>query len=77
MSVGDKLLFGIGLTALAATNNAEFFEARIRPVLATNCYSCHADSQLGGLRVDSREAILKGGKSGPAIVPGDPEKSVR
>ena len=54
----------------------EFFETKVRPILATECFSCHTDSQLGGLRLDSREAMLRGGKSGPAIVPGDPEKSL-
>src|SRR5262245_63531547 len=54
----------------------EFFENKIRPVLANNCYSCHTGSQLGGLRLDSRDAMLKGGKSGPGLVPGDPEKSL-
>ena len=48
----------------------------VRPVLAANCYDCHADERMGGLRLDSREGLLKGGKSGPAIVPGDPEKSL-
>ena len=59
--------------APAAT--AEYFEAKVRPVLAANCYDCHTEEQLGGLRLDSREAMLKGGKSGPAIVPGDPDHS--
>src|SRR6202162_1777862 len=59
----------------AQENPAEFFEMRIRPVLANNCYSCHADSKLGGLRVDSRVALLAGGKSGPAIVVGRPDES--
>ncbi len=54
----------------------EFFETRIRPVLANNCNACHTNSQLGGLRVDSRESLLKGGKSGPAILPGKPEESL-
>ncbi len=56
----------------------EFFEKRIRPVLADRCFSCHsarAEKLKGGLRLDSREGLLKGGQSGPAIVPGDPEKS--
>ena len=48
----------------------------MRPILATECFSCHTDSQLGGLRLDSREAMLRGSKSGPAIVPGDPKKSL-
>jgi mono/diheme cytochrome c family protein len=64
------------LAATSAPDSPDFFEARIRPVLANNCFSCHAASQLGGLRVDSRESILKGGKSGAAMVPGDPDKSL-
>ena len=55
--------------------SAEYFESRVRPVLAANCYDCHTEEQLGGLRLDSRDAMLKGGKSGPAIVPGDPDHS--
>jgi hypothetical protein len=55
----------------------EFFESRIRPVLVGHCLECHgADgTSKGGLRVDSREALLRGGKSGPAIRPGDPDGS--
>src|SRR6266496_1713575 len=59
-----------------APQSVEFFEARIRPVLASNCYDCHTDQRNGGLRVDSREALLKGGRRGPAIVPGDPDNSL-
>src|SRR5262249_16626451 len=51
-------------------------EAKVRPVLAANCYDCHTEEHFGGLRVDSREGLLKGGSSGPAIVPGDPDKSL-
>lgn len=52
------------------------FETKVRPVLARNCYSCHGpEKQFAGLRVDSREALLKGGKRGAAIVPGKPEAS--
>src|SRR5215470_1890455 len=54
----------------------DFFESRIRPILANNCYSCHTDSKLGGLRVDSRVALLAGGKSGPALIPGRPDDSL-
>jgi Protein of unknown function (DUF1553)/Protein of unknown function (DUF1549)/Planctomycete cytochrome C len=54
-----------------------FFEARIRPVLATTCLKCHGGEKTSNaLRVDHREALLKGGDSGPAVVPGDPEKSL-
>ncbi|HEX4949458.1 MAG TPA: PSD1 and planctomycete cytochrome C domain-containing protein [Blastocatellia bacterium] len=68
----------LGLLAWTALpqNKEDFFETKIRPILATECFSCHTDSQMGGLRMDSREALLKGGKSGPAIVPGDPDKSL-
>ncbi len=55
----------------------EFFESRIRPVLAENCFSCHGpQKQRGGLRLDSAAGVLKGGESGPAVVPGHPEKSL-
>jgi mono/diheme cytochrome c family protein len=53
----------------------ELFETRVRPLLAANCYACHTQSAMAGLRVDSREALLKGGETGPALVPGDPEES--
>ncbi len=53
----------------------EFFEANVRPVLVESCFMCHAKAEAGGLRVDSREALLKGGSSGPAVVPGNPEES--
>src|SRR4051812_1590457 len=59
-----------------APQSAEFFETRIRPVLASNCYECHTEQRNGGLRLDSRDALLKGGRRGPAIVPGDPDKSL-
>jgi mono/diheme cytochrome c family protein len=62
--------------AAAAQSDAEFFESRIRPLLTSKCYACHTTSKLGELRLDSREAALKGGKSGPAIVPGDPSASL-
>jgi mono/diheme cytochrome c family protein len=55
---------------------SEFFESRIRPVLATHCYDCHTDAAKGGLRLDSREALLKGGNRGAAIVIGNPDESL-
>jgi len=77
----QRLLLGLALLCAAAwtapsQNKDDFFETKVRPILATECFSCHTDSQLGGLRLDSREAMLRGGKSGPAIVPGDPDKSL-
>lgn len=64
--------------ALAQDQAADttFFETKIRPVLVGKCAKCHgAQKASSALRVDSREALLKGGKSGPAIVVGDPEGS--
>src|SRR4051794_26498729 len=53
------------------------FETRVRPVLAGTCFPCHGGEKTsGGLRVDSREALVKGGDSGPAVVPGDPGASL-
>ena len=55
----------------------EFFEKEVRPLLAANCGECHgAQEQWAGLRLDSRESMLRGGESGAAIAPGDPEKSL-
>ncbi len=54
----------------------DHFEARVRPVLIERCQGCHGpDEQSSSFRVDSRDAILKGGEFGQAIVPGEPEKS--
>src|SRR4051812_9625695 len=55
---------------------AEFFETRVRPVLAEHCVACHGPKkQMSGLRLDSREALLEGGDKGTAVRPGDPEGS--
>ena len=73
-----------GLAALRAEaaessrEHLEFFEKRIRPVLAERCYECHsaaAKKSKGGLTLDTRDGVLKGGEAGPVLVPGDPEKS--
>ena len=61
---------------LPTPQQVEFFEASIRPVLLNTCGDCHVLDSEGGLRLDSRDAMLKGGESGPAIVPGDPDKSL-
>ena len=59
------------------TEAALFFEAKVRPVLVERCYSCHSEkTQQGGLRLDSREALLKGGVRGAVIVPGEPQHSL-
>src|SRR5438552_1554090 len=72
-------LFLSAASATAADPGIEFFEKKIRPVLVKECYSCHAVSAKkpkGGLLLDSRAALLKGGDSGPALVPGKPGESL-
>ncbi len=57
----------------------EFFESKIRPILADNCYKCHSSQAAklkGGLSLEYHESMLRGGDSGPAIVPGNPDKSL-
>ncbi len=63
----------------ADSENVEFFEKRIRPLLVEACYSCHsgtADRLEGGLYVDRQTGLLRGGDSGPAVVPGQPDASL-
>jgi cytochrome c553 len=67
------LLSALGLSADPAT---DFFENNVRPVLAENCFACHTETKMGGLQMNSREALLQGGNSGPAISPGHPEESL-
>ena len=58
-------------------DQAEFFETKVRPVLADSCLNCHgAKKQSSGLRLDSRAAILEGGLNGPSIVPGNADQSL-
>jgi hypothetical protein len=69
---------GIGLAAEDPLNPAavEFFEKQVRPILVEQCFDCHGDKkQRGGLRVDSREFLLKGTDTGPGIIPGKPDES--
>lgn len=57
--------------------HARFFESKIRPLLAEHCWKCHdGDKQKGGVRLDSLAAMLRGGDSGAAVVPGKPDESV-
>jgi len=84
----DKALAGvIGALALSPTpsfagssdsDGVEFFEKKIRPVLAERCYECHshqAKKLKANLYLDSRQGMLQGGDSGVALVLGEPEKS--
>lgn len=76
-------LFGLvgwaGAQPTLTPEQLRFFESKIRPVLVESCYKCHSEQAKkvrGGLLVDSREGLLRGGDSGPAIVPGQPDKSL-
>ncbi len=63
----------------ASATDIEYFEKKIRPLLANRCFSCHsskAKSVKGGLKLDSDGALFAGGDSGPAVVAGDPEMSL-
>ena len=60
------------------SQGAEFFEKRVRPLLAEHCYSCHSDriQPMGGLRLDSEQGFRMGGGRGQPISPGEPQKSL-
>src|SRR6202521_4324582 len=63
---------------LFAQPDAAFFEAKIRPVLAAKCYACHSSklkSPMGGLVLDTKAGLEKGGVSGPAVISGKPDES--
>ncbi|HEY3915099.1 MAG TPA: PSD1 and planctomycete cytochrome C domain-containing protein [Verrucomicrobiae bacterium] len=80
-AAGIALLHGRCVAAPAPTNSAgiEFFESKVRPVLVDHCYKCHSHQSAkvrGGFLLDTRADLLKGGDSGPAIVPNHPEKSL-
>ena len=74
--VGARMSFALDLAE--PSDPLEFFEKQVRPILVERCQECHSASSKrvrGELRLDSREALRRGGVSGPAIVPGDPEAS--
>src|SRR6266568_4823587 len=78
-SVAVPLFSATLAAAQIKSEDYDFFEKKIRPVLVERCYKCHsasAEKVKGGLLLDSREGMLKGGESGkPAIVTGDAERS--
>jgi hypothetical protein len=67
------------VSAVRADERTEFFETRIRPQLVKHCYECHSSASSkaeGGLKLDSRDAVLAGGESGKGLVSGKPEESL-
>src|SRR4051812_38183554 len=55
---------------------ADYFETHVRPLFVRQCVGCHASSAMGGLQLDSAAHLMKGGKDGAVVVPGDPDKSL-
>ena len=76
LALVSRLPLSASQTPVATPAQIDFFESKIRPLLVESCFDCHTDDEKGGLRLDSREAMLKGGDSGPAFVAGDPDKSL-
>ena len=86
MTLGSRfVVFSVGCLVLAAGNlqadeGIDYFEKNIRPVLAARCYGCHSSklpSAQGDFFADTKEGLLRGGKSGvPAVVPGKPDESL-
>jgi hypothetical protein len=73
----SMLLLVLPAAALGQSADEAFFEAKIRPVLAETCFKCHGGAKTShDLRVDSRAALLRGGENGPALKPGDPDRSL-
>src|SRR4051812_1345137 len=69
----------VGAAGPSEPEGDRFFREKIRPVLEASCFACHsstAEKVKGGLLLDSREALLRGGDTGPAVVPGDVRESL-
>ena len=76
MNMNSRFLLLLSLLPATGYSSEEAFKQYIQPILETRCVSCHgSERQKGGLRLDTLEAALKGGESGPALVPGDASKS--
>ena len=79
LAVAAVFVVGSASARGAADEGAEFFEKKIRPLLSERCYKCHsaeAQTVKANFRLDGKAALLRGGDSGPVIVPGDVEKSL-
>ncbi len=79
LALGLVFLLGLMVSPCQAADSAgdELFERQIRPLLADKCQKCHGDNKSkGGLKLNSRAALLQGGELGPAVVPGNPDQSL-
>jgi mono/diheme cytochrome c family protein len=74
---GAVLLAGFGSTGMPGQNDARFFDRRVAPILERRCLGCHNEElKNAGISFTDRASLLKGGPRGPAVVPGDPERSM-
>ncbi len=86
-----RVLAGVGVTAIAvlagaglrgvsaeeSANKPAFYTEKVRPILVANCGKCHLEmNHKGGLSLMTKESMMKGGRDGVVIVPGDPANSV-
>lgn len=72
-----SLLLLCTFSSASETESLKFFEMKVRPLLADECFECHdARKEKGGLRLDHVDFILKGGDTGPALVKGQPQESL-
>src|SRR5947199_2620012 len=70
-------LVAMPVVADAQEDGTAFFETHIRPLFARQCQACHSTAAgMGGLRLDSRENLIKGGARGAAVIPGKPSESL-
>src|SRR6516165_1976019 len=59
-----------------ATEAEAIFANEVKPLLEAKCLGCHGPAKTSGLSLETRDALLRGGRRGPAIIPGDPAKSL-
>src|SRR5436190_830044 len=77
LAAGAGLQTGKPATTTPTAEQVKFFESQVRPILQTNCVPCHGgEKPSGGLSLLSREATLKGGISGPGLIPAKPATSL-
>jgi hypothetical protein len=79
IAIGIAAPPGHGSNGATDGGGAELFEKKVLPILVESCYGCHSEQagkKKGGLWLDRRSAMLAGGKTGPAVVPGDLDKSL-
>ena len=79
MSMDDGMMMGGAEHARFSQDEIHYFESKVRPLLIGACSGCHSDNGSrirAGFEVDTRVSMLRGGDSGPGIVPGDPDASL-